>query len=333
MSEKELKYAHVLNESGMIVSADKLTKEDKLASKYYILGFNKNTGERLKEQVYLVAGTKKRNHFKRFPDKSKLRNKEFVCNRREYNELIVHQLTKQIFKSGRLATLCLPACKSTLSGESIPLMNERLFSINKVILEARIDIPEDTPIIADVLVENSNGNKLIIEIFATHSVDKIKADKIKKIGMDAIEIDISSLINDNDTINLEEKIIELILKQYSSHIKWITNYRLQQFENWINGQVYFKIFETQHNKQRDGMWYIWATDSLDRLVNCPYTSEIILSKGQKTGWLGELGHCSTCKRAHIEYDSYGNPTLLKCNQSSIDDVKLLEWITNINKDT
>lgn len=74
----------------------------------------------------------------------------------------------------------------------------------------------------DILLE-LDGEKLIVEIFVTHKVNKEKLKKIKNIDVSAIEIDLSKC----SRLFSEKELIEAIYNR--NNIKWLFNRRLVQF--------------------------------------------------------------------------------------------------------
>lgn len=97
-------------------------------------------------------------------------------------------------------------------------------------MEYRLD-----DIVPDLIVYKNNA-PLIIEVKATHGVDDEKREKIKRLGISAIELDFSKF-HGFDFYNVDEKVLENILfkKGYESIKEWIHNEKavkiLRDYEN------------------------------------------------------------------------------------------------------
>lgn len=89
---------------------------------------------------------------------------------------------------------------------------ERLIQFDDVKLEYRMDA-----IVPDVIVW-IKGRPLMIEVTVTHKTDETKIDKIKKLGISSLEIDLSAVKRE---ISLAE--LELILIEETGYKKWLHN--------------------------------------------------------------------------------------------------------------
>jgi hypothetical protein len=77
----------------------------------------------------------------------------------------------------------------------------RYVTIKSVLLEHRTG-----DIIPDIILETENG-PLLVEIAVTHFIDETKREKIKQLGIPAIEIDLSKVVRDIALPQLEELLI------------------------------------------------------------------------------------------------------------------------------
>ncbi|MCU7191711.1 topoisomerase DNA-binding C4 zinc finger domain-containing protein [Turicibacter sanguinis] len=103
------------------------------------------------------------------------------------------------------------------------ISENRKIPIDNVYLEKKFD-----DIIPDLIIE-SKGKKLCVEIFVTHKVDNIKLNKIKKLDISMIEINLSEWIEDQDLETLTHLLIE-----ETENKKWIYN----KLENDIYQKFY-----------------------------------------------------------------------------------------------
>jgi hypothetical protein len=110
--------------------------------------------------------------------------------------------------------IVLPAVIVRFSGGkgAVEIEPKRPYEVSDVRLEKRLD-----GIIPDVLA-NVEGQDLAIEIFVTHRVDERKDERFRKLGLSAIEIDLSGVSRDLDTKNLESLVVDGV-----SHKRWIFN--------------------------------------------------------------------------------------------------------------
>lgn len=88
----------------------------------------------------------------------------------------------------------------------------RSVHVDNIYLEQQVD-----NFIPDVIVE-SNGKKLLVEVYVTHKVDETKLAKIQSSGLSCIEIDLSSY---QDGISISDLQQELIVG--TKHKQWIYN--------------------------------------------------------------------------------------------------------------
>ena len=78
---------------------------------------------------------------------------------------------------------------------------EKKYSLDSVLVEQRIG-----DVVADLLAD-VEGQKLIIEIKVTHEVDEEKLERIRRLGISAVEVDLSDLPRDTTLADLEPPVI------------------------------------------------------------------------------------------------------------------------------
>jgi competence CoiA-like predicted nuclease len=136
-------------------------------------------------------------------------------------ETSIHLLAKEIISEEMQLTL--PPLYLNFPGsykESELLFPEKTIDIDNVYLENRIE-----NIIPDIVVECKNA-KLLVEIFVTHDVDKSKLEKIKKVGISTISINLSDL---EYSITKEE--LKNIIINDTSNKRWIYNNKEEKLYN------------------------------------------------------------------------------------------------------
>lgn len=89
------------------------------------------------------------------------------------------------------------------------------YQFDNVVLENKM-----SDIVPDILIwRSSNGKKLIIEIAVTHFVDNEKREKIKKMGISALEIDISHL----HKMEIDRKVLKEVIIERIDSKTWLHN--------------------------------------------------------------------------------------------------------------
>jgi len=101
-------------------------------------------------------------------------------------ETALHIAAKSIFEEHKHITL--PPVALVLKGgrRDIPIADMKRYAIDRVALEQRMG-----NIVPDV-VATVGGKPLIVEIRVTHAVDDSKLERIKALGVSAIEVDLSA---------------------------------------------------------------------------------------------------------------------------------------------
>jgi hypothetical protein len=138
-------------------------------------------------------------------------------------ESAIHMAAKEILES--YGKILLPAVMTSLGnndGARICLYKQQMLKFKKMSLERRID-----RIIPDILLE-VNGRKLIIEITVTHGIDVEKLNRIKKLNISTLEIDLTNLAQ-----NLSLTELERVVVYGPEHKRWIYNSKKEEFRNEI----------------------------------------------------------------------------------------------------
>ncbi len=92
--------------------------------------------------------------------------------------------------------------------------NKKSFKYRNVVSEEKIE-----DIIPDIKLNFGNGNQVFVEIKVTHEVDDIKLEKLKRIGVSTLEIDLSTLEFEGDVLELNE--LEKIILQDTNFKRWV----------------------------------------------------------------------------------------------------------------
>lgn len=181
------------------------------------------------------------------------RQPHFAHNNEACDIVIAHQsalhiLAKEIIQEEQ--KIGLPALK--VSFDDIPknnikanyyeLPNELIYKTaqtvmcEQVILEKKI-----SDIVPDVIVKIGE-RYCLIEIAVTHFIDETKAEKIKKVGLPVIEIDLSELSG----MELNKDNVKKILLEESDLKYWIYNPKREEAINWATKEYEKKDKEIIH---------------------------------------------------------------------------------------
>lgn len=317
---KELTHKYAFDQSNNMIKADSITEEKK-RNKYYIIGKNKNTGEIMHENVLVVMGGKKRPHFRRYPEKSSLRNNNFVLDEKEWKETLIHRIAKDAIKNLQGKCIVLPACKNISNNNERHIIVEQQSMF--VISDVKIEYYDKTINRRyDALITSKSGREIIIEFYVKHKVSTEKLNDIKLANKEIIEIDLSDLVNTAED-ELESKITNILTIIKYNKLHWLNNINNNKFENWLNNQVKFEMRATKYQKEKDGDWYINTRDRYDDIPNCPRYSHI--KYGSKTQMVENI--CKDCSRCRIvEWD--GITGTLICDQSNIDIKEIFKFLYN-----
>jgi hypothetical protein len=111
----------------------------------------------------------------------------------------IHLAAKEILE--RCRRIVIPGKKQSFGMEPIEISKEMEIKIDSVSIEKKFNdfIPD--------LIITSGGKRLIVEIAVTHFVNEIKLQKIKKSNIAAIELDLSGVLHDLNSVELEPLII------------------------------------------------------------------------------------------------------------------------------
>lgn len=157
-------------------------------------------------------------------------------------ETALHLASKQILEEHK--EIALPAVQIDLETyrDPIPVSPEKTFRFDEVRSEKRTG-----DIVPDILAY-SRGVPLLIEIRVTHEVDKAKAAKIRRLGISAIEIDLSSFCR-NFT---REELIDAVIRQ-TANKKWVFNAKSARLKKQLlSTGVYIKTVHRNGPVHADG---------------------------------------------------------------------------------
>jgi len=127
-------------------------------------------------------------------------------------ETSLHYLAKDILSKHK--SIFLPVL-DVGNNSNFVVSKAGLFHYKEVFLENKI-----SDIIPDVLLRDSQGNEVIVEIKVTHAIDEVKRKKIERLEISTIEIDLSSLLKREE---IGEELLKNILINDSPYKKWFFN--------------------------------------------------------------------------------------------------------------
>lgn len=336
MGNTELKFPYAYDELGNLVSAQSLERGDKLNHNYYIEGI-KEDGLPGREKLTPAIGVKKRSYFRRYPSTSKIYTGDRVSvNIKDYNETVLHKLAKQLLLNKQINSIVLPSAYIDMPGHRLKVGETDTFYINRCESEVT-DRVEGTgeSVKYDIVAYNKLNETLAIEIYVTHGVDKNKREKIRALGKNVIEIDLSDLIPKDGMLpnNIASKVMHRII--YGGQplgektTTWINNTTENRVMAWYDGLINIGVTATDFKFESDGRWFFYAADIRNKLNRCPYHDKLKpLSKNKYERLLTET-QCINCVRCvSTEYSPAEKRGTLVCNQSDIPNRAILSLIAS-----
>ena len=142
------------------------------------------------------------------------------------------------------------------SGKRELIDESRTVKVQEVILEKKV-----SDIIPDILLITDIG-KIIVEIFVTHEIDELKLEKLKKINIPTIEIDLSKIER-----NITEELLTNVLLEESNK-KWIYHGK----RGIVHGKFlsYAQVLETR--KYKGGCYVDYCPLRIKVWDGIPYAS-------------------------------------------------------------
>jgi len=173
------------------------------------------------------------------------------------------------------------------------LADEQTVDFDMVVLEMRTH-----NIIPDVIAIK-NGVALFIEIRVTHRVDEDKLRKIRKLGISAIEIDLSDLPR-----SFSEDDLERLILSETSNKKWLYNTKAEKTRNHV-----LELCEKRYQKNR-GM--------AQHIDNCPIPARVWKGKPY-ANLIDDCLYCDYCFKVgpNMSYIFCGGRKKIK----TLDDLK------------
>jgi hypothetical protein len=187
------------------------------------------------------------------------------------------------------------------NGQAIKLSTEQVMTFDKVFLEKRTN-----DIIPDIVVEK-DGVQLFIEIAVTHFIDEAKREKIRRIGISTIEIDLS-----NWDYNFKLTELETILLHETNQKKWIYNRKEENFR-----------FKTSEGKIKRPVISRGLANHVD---NCPIQARVWKGKS----YANVIKDCWYCDYyLGAEHNEHGAIEFIYCNGHQ--KIKIEQLIRAINE--
>ncbi|MEO1036984.1 MAG: competence protein CoiA family protein [Pseudomonadota bacterium] len=144
-------------------------------------------------------------------------------------ESALHIAAKDALLENHKITLPMIEVKFSSYRAPIVLESARTHDLESVVLEKRLG-----NIVPDVLV-HIEGEPLIVEMKVTHEVDSEKFEKVRALGISAIEIDLSDLDRNMSLIDLKEHVVDP-----SPRKKWLHNVVAQTKHDQLVSSAHLK---------------------------------------------------------------------------------------------
>lgn len=328
-----LKYPYAYDENHNLVSAQRLTREDKHSHIYTIEGYNED-GTIGMEEVVLTVCKGKRNYFRRYPkDSKRYTGPRVFSTLATYNESMLHSLVKHMIADGNPTGLLLPPAQAVLNHGSIYIHTKEWMVIDHADLEVAVADPlTGNKVKFDILAYDGIGRKLGIEVLVSHAVDREKQERLANIGIETVEVDFSDLLVTNKTLpdNIEELIRRRLVEGYT-HTKWLFNAQAHMLSCWYKGLVELDMLKTAFDPIKDGEWMVWAVDKKEALNQCEYREPLVpLSTSYHEKYLPKTV-CSVCPNCiYQKWEPAKKTGKLICSHSGISMLEILNLLTNLD---
>lgn len=217
-------------------------------------------------------------------------------------ETMLHLLAKEVIDNNK--KVLLPKLNASINCDvtDIKISEEELKKFNKVVLEKRI-----SDIVPDVIVYDENNEPLIIEIKVTHGIDDFKLEKIKRIGISTLEIDLS-----NTYIPDYDHMLEC-LTTYSFDRRWIYNKEAETLGS--------KLLDYSEEKP------LVSRGMATHVEDCPIETRIWRGKS----YANFIDDCLYCKYNLMGHNTFGALNCLgKTKVESIEDIQNIKDIEKSN---
>lgn len=185
-------------------------------------------------------------------------------------ESILHIVAKEIIKKEQ--KIKIPAL---LEGTKI-IQLPKIIDLHEVILENKID-----DIIPDIVCKSDEG-EILIEIKVTHGIDEIKRNKIIKLGINTIEIELKK-----DSIYSSDEYLKDSIINNPNDKKWIYNRKTIDYE--INKE---KEIQEKRNKATHIPW-------VQSSPGIPVSSKRLYCRRKE---VSDSINLKTCKSCFFYYD-------------------------------
>lgn len=197
-------------------------------------------------------------------------------------EASLHMLAKEIIAEAKAITI--PAVYVFGGNPDWIISESRKIPVDAVVLETAIG-----EIIPDIQVF-SGSRTLLIEIKVTHGIDGIKLERIKKLGLSCIEIDISK-----QPYEITKKLLSQLLLTNPSSSRWIYNVYSARYKQFFLDQL-LKVRLERHGCALHAM-------------GCPRNVRIWHGKH----YANVLNDCSSCEYYFDTLYNDDEPVFLRCS--------------------
>jgi hypothetical protein len=182
-------------------------------------------------------------------------------------ESSLHLLAKDLFRDAK--KIRIPSVESKHIAQGLIIVDEEIANIQNVRLERRIN-----DFVPDIILTFDDASQLAIEILVTHRVDDDKIAKIKKSGINTLEIDLSQYFH----AITKEKLSDLLLES-TNYKRWLFHREAEVYEGFLQSGAIKKKTKRIGNvdyvincpkKQRAFFYQGYCLEQEIRCFNCPF---------------------------------------------------------------
>lgn len=179
-------------------------------------------------------------------------------------ETMLHLLAKEILEARR--RLVLPAVEAAIDGETLRTHGPKEMTFDSADLEVRLD-----GVIPDILVRYG-PKELLVEIYVTHRCGDEKIERLRALGLPAIEIDLRSIARGATRDEVEAAVLQ------SAPRKWLFNAKLDSAREKLAAQIARRAQARREQLDRTAGR---LARNWDRLMAQPYSDGLAVAAAAK----------------------------------------------------
>ncbi len=173
-----------------------------------------------------------------------------ACNLVAAQQSALHILAKDIIKEEM--KVCFPSLKvkmtdipqNVIKSYYYDVPEELVYKPSQILVCEKVELEKKVSDIVPDIVVTIGGKECLIEIAVTHFIDEVKNEKIKRIGLPVVEIDLSDLSRED----YSKESIRKVLLNDNELKRWVYNPKSEEAYNWALNQYKDKVVEIEQKE-------------------------------------------------------------------------------------